>query len=244
MKGPRTMLRHSSLAHRPARLLAALAALVALAAWAIATPALAHDRLLEASPADGSEVLQGEFTSLTLTFSAAPLELGNQVVVTDADGTELFNGEPAVEGMSAVATIEKAPAPGALNVQWRVVSSDGHPITGTLAYTILEDPALAATAPATEGATGEATDSATAEPSAEATVESVTPATSEADQQGGEENATRSNAWLWWIPVGIVGLLAIGLAIWLLSRDQDDDDTSAGSEGSDGGPATSARDER
>lgn len=238
------MLRHSSLAHRPARLLAALAALVALAAWAIATPALAHDRLLEASPADGSEVRQGEFSTLTLTFSAAPLELGNQVVVTDADGTELFNGEPAVEGMSAVATLEKAPAPGALSVQWRVVSSDGHPITGTLAYTILEDPALAPTPEATEGTTAEATDGASTEPGAEATVESVEPATAESDQADGEDPTTRSNAWLWWIPVGIAALLAIGLAIWLLSRDRDDDENSAGGEGSDEGPATSAGDER
>ena len=60
--------------------LAALCAAVGLAVQ----PAFAHDPLLEADPADGASVSAEEFRAVTLSYSAEPLDLGNQVVVKDS----------------------------------------------------------------------------------------------------------------------------------------------------------------
>ena len=68
---------------------AALAAMMIFAA-----PALAHDRLVGSTPADGAEILQGEARTITLEFSAEPLKLGNEVRAKDSAGTVLFEGEP------------------------------------------------------------------------------------------------------------------------------------------------------
>ncbi len=193
--------------------LAALCAAVGLAVQ----PAFAHDRLLEADPADGASVSAEEFRAVTLSYSAEPLDLGNQVVVKDSKGEVLFEGEPKVEGVKAVAELEKAPAPGEVTVQWRVVSSDGHPISGSLKYTVTggdeagNDPSEATDAggdgaPASDG--GSAT---------EATVEPVK-APDDANSQEGE-----SAGWMLWLPLAGISVLAIAAGVFIAMRSRDDD---------------------
>ena len=210
---------------------AALAAMMILAA-----PALAHDRLVGSTPADGAEILQGEARTITLEFSAEPLKLGNEVRAKDSAGRVLFEGEPQVDGHEVRVELDQLPAPGDMTLEWRVVSSDGHPISGTLTYTVKEDPSNPseeAASSATEESAGEGADGGSAsgdsgksgdaadqgdkkdDERAEATPTSVESPDKVVDEQ-------KSFNWALWIPVIVVALLAIAVAIWLLRKNDDD----------------------
>lgn len=104
----------------------------------VAQPASAHDELIGSTPAAGSsvEALPGE---LVLTFSGVLLAepSATDVVVTDAAGTDLTAGDPTFDGTKLTQPLsETAPAPGTVTVIWRVVSSDGHPISGEFTFAV------------------------------------------------------------------------------------------------------------
>lgn len=106
-----------------------------LLAW-VPGVAQAHDELLSTDPADGAtvDVLQ----ELTLTFSGDIAEVGAQLVITAPDGTEVADGDPQVRGTDLVQPLSDV-VPGDYEVVWRVTSSDGHPISGTFAFTVQDD---------------------------------------------------------------------------------------------------------
>lgn len=144
----------SSGIHR--RLIAVLGVLTGLFVATIASPAFAHDELLSTDPASGS-VLESPPETLTLTFSGVLLsgDGTTDVVVTGADGADLTAGEPVLDGVRVTQPLEGS-ASGTVTVAWRVVSSDGHPISGEFAFAVGEDtsPATPAPSPAA-GAGGE-----------------------------------------------------------------------------------------
>ena len=116
---------------------AALAGVVlAAGGLLIASPAYAHDELVSSDPAADAAVdaLPAE---LTLTFSGelATDPGATELQVTDAAGTDLADGDPVVEG-AVVTQALAGEASGAVTVLWKVVSSDGHPISGELAFTV------------------------------------------------------------------------------------------------------------
>jgi len=116
-----------------------------------AGPASAHDSVESTSPAAGATVPTAPET-VSLTLNERPLALGTQIKVNDAAGTNWADG--AVQIVDNVASQKlKAGAPaGPYTVQWRVASSDGHPIEGTFGFTAAgaapAGAATAATAPA------------------------------------------------------------------------------------------------
>ncbi|MCS6711327.1 copper resistance protein CopC [Brachybacterium sp. EF45031] len=127
---------------RLSRLLLSL--LVLVLGVSVAPAALAHDQLVSSDPADGTTVQESP-ERITLTYSSEPLDVGSLVVVTGPDGTELQRGEPTVDGLDATLDLEQPLPAGTSTVQWRVVSSDGHPIEGTLSVTV-DGPTPSATA--------------------------------------------------------------------------------------------------
>jgi hypothetical protein len=138
-----------------------LALLAALAALAIpASPAHAHDELLGSTPAPNStvEALPAE---LALTFSAeiADDPGASEVQVTDAAGTPLTGGDPVAQDNVLTQPLAGA-ASGAVTVLWKVVSSDGHPISGEFSFTIT----AAATPTASAAPTAEPTPTVEATP--------------------------------------------------------------------------------
>ncbi len=144
-----------------------LAVAAALAPASVVTPAAwAHDSLTGSDPGEGEKVASAE--QITLTFSAQPLDLSAQVRATDSAGTVLFDGEPTIDGTSVIAEFDQAPAAGDVTVQWRVVSSDGHPIEGTTTFTVTEEPEAAPTTDAAASAAPEPTQSAPTTASADA----------------------------------------------------------------------------
>ncbi|OAZ38957.1 hypothetical protein A9Z40_09670 [Microbacterium arborescens] len=129
------------------RLLVGFGIVLGLAAASPASPALAHDELLASDPAADSAVSELP-DEVTLTFSGVLIdeEGVNAISVTDAAGTELAEGTPALDGTTATQAID-GDSQGPITVRWRVVSSDGHPVSGEFSFTA-GDPAAAPTAPA------------------------------------------------------------------------------------------------
>ncbi len=106
-----------------------------------ASPALAHDELIGSDPAAGTQLdaLPG---ALTLTFSGviAPDAGASVVEVTDAAGTALADGEPSAQD-NVLTQALTGEASGVVTVLWKVVSSDGHPISGEFSFTVTGEPA-------------------------------------------------------------------------------------------------------
>lgn len=112
-----------------------------------AGPASAHDAVESTSPAAGATVPTPP-AAVAITLSNHPLALGTQIKVSDATGSNWADG--GVEIVDNVASQKlKAGAPaGVYTVQWRVASSDGHPIEGTFTFTAAAGATAAGTAPA------------------------------------------------------------------------------------------------
>ena len=113
-------------------------ALFAVVALALAPVALAHADLVGTSPSDGSTVAEAP-SSIVLEFNEEPLATMIDVVITDADGNVV-----AMDAAEASGTQVSIPWPGSLGagdytVAYRVVSADGHPITGTFGFTFTGD---------------------------------------------------------------------------------------------------------
>lgn len=126
-------------ARRLRALVLAGAALTAAALFALidAAPALAHDELIGSSPEQG-EVLDASPEAIGLSFSNDIIEVGTAVVVVDHHGEELTVDEPVIAG-SEVTVELPADLSGDYQVRWHAVSSDGHPIEGTIDFGVGAD---------------------------------------------------------------------------------------------------------
>ena len=105
----------------------------ALSVFAFA-PASAHDQLVSSNPEDGAELDQ-QPEWLEMTFSGNIQEVGSEVTVV-VDGKDVSAGELTVEGKKLSVALPDDLKPGDYEVTWRVVSQDGHPISGDYAFTI------------------------------------------------------------------------------------------------------------
>lgn len=124
---------------RARRALAAAAALMGAAFLALASvsPASAHDELLGSSPAAG-EVFEAAPEAVELTFSNDVIEVGTVIEVVDHHGEPIETGATVVLGPDVTAELP-ADLSGEYQVRWRVVSSDGHPIEGTIDFGVGAD---------------------------------------------------------------------------------------------------------
>ena len=144
---------------------ATLASAIAVAALvgapvALAAPASAHDELVSTVPAEGVSLAEAP-PAITLTFSDDVVELGTAVVVTDAAGARLADGAAVVDGAVVTRPITPPTVAGEVRVSYRVVSADGHPVTGTFAFTV----SSASSPSASESQSAEPTEPGTTEPS-------------------------------------------------------------------------------
>lgn len=106
----------------------------ALSVFAFAPAASAHDQLVSANPEDGAELDQ-QPEWLEMTFSGNIQKVGSEVTVV-VDGKDVSAGELTVEGKKLSVALPDDLKPGDYKVTWRVVSQDGHPISGDYAFTI------------------------------------------------------------------------------------------------------------
>ncbi|NYD67784.1 copper resistance CopC family protein [Agromyces atrinae] len=122
----------------------------------VATPAFAHDQLLDSSPAV-DENLDAAPADVALTFSDDVLTIGALVLVVDDAGNDWVSGETRLDGDVVTAPLATGAPDGVYEVRWRVVSADGHPISGVIPFSIGDvAPAPVATAEPSPAAADEA----------------------------------------------------------------------------------------
>lgn len=109
--------------------------LTAVASVFPAGVAAAHDQLVDSSPASG-ERLDAAPTEVRLTFAGDLMELGSTVVVADAAGQDWAGSTPVLDGPALTVPLAPDLPDGAYTVRWRVVSADGHPISGSVPFQV------------------------------------------------------------------------------------------------------------
>lgn len=133
----------------PARRFAVGMAVAAVAVFATAVPASAHDSLVHSTP-EADESLATAPESITLTYSGELLVLGDStqgavVLVIDESGRDWATGDVEVSGSTVTATVEPGMPDAGYQVRWQVVSEDGHPISGIVPFTIGDAEPMTAT---------------------------------------------------------------------------------------------------
>jgi copper resistance protein C len=141
--------------HTPWRpLLALVASGVAVAA--LATPASAHNVLVGSYPAAGATLSVGP-AQVRFDFNA-PVQFGDDtIVVLGPNGTHWERTSHATVTGNSVATavVPLGPA-GVYTASYHIVSADGHPVTGDIAFTLAKagNGTPVPTAPGTGGGAG------------------------------------------------------------------------------------------
>lgn len=109
-------------------------ALVGLVLLAMPAPAQAHASLVRTNPADGA-VLATALDEVVLGFTEPVLVSGSGVRVFAPDSTTL-PVDPQIRANDLVLDLPDTQVDGTYLVTWRVVSRDGHPISGSLTFSI------------------------------------------------------------------------------------------------------------
>jgi hypothetical protein len=171
-----------------------------------AIPASAHADLTGTSPVDGA-VLESEPESLTLSFNSRILDGMAEIAVTNSLD-ELVTGVVAESASTTVTALWPADLPGdTYVVAYRIVSEDGHPITGTFSFSYPDSQTVMAESDVTT------VDIPTVEPDQTALEQSVAESANNASTSSDSPSATRSL--LVWA-LGFLALVAVaaGLFRW------------------------------
>ncbi|GAB4086802.1 copper resistance CopC/CopD family protein [Myceligenerans cantabricum] len=99
-----------------------------------ANSAAAHATLLSTDPAEGA-VLDAAPERVTFTFNESVIGVPAGVKVFDATGEEVASSA-SVRRSQLVVDLDEDVADGTLVVVWRLVSEDGHPIGGSLSFSV------------------------------------------------------------------------------------------------------------
>jgi copper resistance protein C len=114
---------------------AAVTLLAGLALLLGAGPAFAHTRLLSSDPADGASLDAGP-QRVSLTFNESVSADFTQLTVVGPDGGRYETGAVSADGGTVSIGVQPLGPAGRYEVGYRVVSADGHPVTGSLAFTL------------------------------------------------------------------------------------------------------------
>lgn len=96
-------------------------------------PAAAHAALVGTDPADGS-TLDAAPSRVTFTFNET---VGNAAVaVTAPDGSSVDVSDVTAVDREVTATVADVDQRGDYTASYRVVSADGHPVEGTITYSV------------------------------------------------------------------------------------------------------------
>ncbi|WP_309070051.1 copper resistance protein CopC [Arthrobacter sp.] len=123
-----------------------------------ANGATAHDELSSSNPEAGA-TLDAAPEMIELTFSNVPATIGSEVQVLDEAGEDWAEGEVSITDTVATQALRDGAPAGTYTVNWRVVSSDSHPIEGTFEFTAAgggsaDSPATSVTPGASAGTSG------------------------------------------------------------------------------------------
>ena len=100
-----------------------------------ALPAVAHDSLIETTPATGS-VVETAPAMLVLRFRDNVLDLSSQVIVRDPVGDVVVDDEGVIEATTLSVPLPPDLVDGTYRIVWRVVAGDGHPLQGAFEFSV------------------------------------------------------------------------------------------------------------
>ena len=95
----------------------------------------AHARLVSTDPADGA-VLTTMPESVTFTFNENILEGSTAIAFVDELGSVIDSSPGTLLGPSITAAWPQQASQGSIQVSYRVVSADGHPVMGSITVTL------------------------------------------------------------------------------------------------------------
>ncbi|MFC6881269.1 MULTISPECIES: copper resistance CopC family protein [Actinomadura] len=187
---------------RRLRRLGLVAALTAAFGTALATPALAHTRLVGSTP--GKDASAASVTEVELVFSDT---IGfAKVLVKDAEGKEFQDGAARRDGVKVTQRLNGPLPAGRYSVAYAVVGEDGHRIEKSdLSFT-----ATAGTGDAAAGGGAGQTTVGPAEPKRDVSAAHTHPA--KADEDGGSSGASA------WIMIGVGLLIGVGIGVAIVAR--------------------------
>jgi methionine-rich copper-binding protein CopC len=119
------------------RKLLAVLTLTGLGLFALASPAWAHNSLVSSNPTEEASLSAGPQT-VVLTFDQ-PVQEGeglNSIAVTGPDGKEWQGGPASVDSNVVSAPVRELGPKGVYTVGYRIVSADGHPVSGKVTFTL------------------------------------------------------------------------------------------------------------
>jgi copper resistance protein C len=103
-----------------------------------ALPASSHEQLVDQEPKSG-QVLEAGIAEVRLSFSDDLISLdnsaGSEIVILDENQNPVNNGCAVIDARTAIARAD-IDTPGTYQVGWRVVSGDGHPISGSFSFVV------------------------------------------------------------------------------------------------------------
>lgn len=201
-----TRTRHS---RRPLRLGLSALLLGVLVVLVPVAPAQAHDRLVSSDPESGA-TLEEAPEEIELTFSAAVQDIGGSVDLVDGDGGAVEVGSPSTEGSTVTTSVDEELPAGDYEVRWRVVSSDGHAISGVVEFSV-------------EGQEGAATDSSSTTSSPAPSESTAASPTDSSGAEAPEEDAESSPVLLLLAGVAAVAIV-LGAVFGLLRARRRSDD--------------------
>lgn len=163
-----------------------------------ATSASAHDTLIDSNPKEG-ETLTQNLEVISLTFNNTPQDVGVEALLTDASGVTTSLTDYQISGNTLDLTVPHNIG-GELKLSWRVVSSDGHAISGELNFTT---PELVVESPS-PNPTEE-----TQKTSGTASVETSTPPTPSPSQETSNDPESEGLPWTGIIIGGVLALSGV-----------------------------------
>ena len=201
---------------RPALRIGLVAVLTALAAAGFAGPAAAHDVLISSDPADGSTVQTAPAT-VTLTFDQPVQNFEPVVTMTGPDGQSYQSGSPTVDSTVVTSAVGEITQAGEYVIAFRVVSADGHPVTGEVKFQF----AGAALAVESTGAGSAATGTSAAAPAPGTTSSAAAAAPSSATVStaavGPAGSSSGLSGWVW-AALALAAVLIIAAIVVVLRR--------------------------
>ncbi|KAA0923601.1 copper resistance protein CopC [Rhodococcus sp. ANT_H53B] len=174
--------------------LAVIAAAILTATALSIAPAAAHATLQSSNPAENS-VLDAAPDEVTLTFNQSVQSNFATVTVVGSDGTQWGASDPVVDGSTVTVDLDGLGAAGEYTIGYRVVSADGHPITGSIPFQLTQ-----------------------ASPTSAATSASAAPATTETTPTAAEDTEDSSGFPIWIIAVVVIAVGAAGVLFALRKR--------------------------
>ncbi|MDX3657815.1 copper resistance protein CopC [Streptomyces sp. ID05-26A] len=111
------------------------------AVLATAAPAAAHNALIGSDPKDKTSLEVGP-SSVTLTFDQ-DVQGGqgiNAISVTDSSGGHYeVAGDPTIKDTAVSQKVDALGKAGEYKIGYRILSADGHPVSGELTFTLTKD---------------------------------------------------------------------------------------------------------